>query len=197
MENIFLFIIIMIVMSLVSKNKKKKASQTFSEKTKTTYFDQKGQQASSSANPMPVKDLKDLLNSFKNFDPQSSGAKNIIKNTVESAATDSEEVNGKSQNFQERFSFKEQNSEAYSFNESKKSYDPTAKSYNDIPVYEDKSKNYQENSATKKRAESKIDQFDMLLKKEKKTVFKQKYFDSKLKLKNAIIVSEVLKSKYV
>lgn len=195
MEKIFIFIIIMIVSSFLSKNKKKKASRAYEEKNETKTHFNNSVTSAPKPQPKPVQDLRDLLNTLKNFDPKNMSAK--IDNTESKPLMANEPEIQSTEKLESRFAFKEQNSEAYSFNESKKSYDPTAKSYSDVAVYDEKSSNYNEDQTTKKRVEPKIDKFEMLLKQDKKTVFKEKYFDSKSKLKNAIIVSEILKSKYV
>ena len=86
MEKIFLFIIIMIISSLLSKNKKKAVSERTREKT--TYFDDKGQVP---VVPKPVTDLKSLLDRMKNADsyipePQSSEPETVHEYVEEPVA---------------------------------------------------------------------------------------------------------------
>lgn len=180
MEKIFVFIIIMIISSLISKNKKKKAEENFrstrpvQNKGKSNGYDPK--QPS-----QPVNDLKSLLNSLKNIEQSSIKKTEYHSDSYDDSRYDHESVG-----------------EDISYHETEKSSDEINRSK--IRGYETSYDELHSSEAdTASKEKSRLDK-EFYKKHERDTAPKKtvrnKLFETRDKLKDAIIVSEILKRKY-
>lgn len=177
MEKIFVFIIIMIISSLISKNKKKKAEENFRSTRpvqntgKRTGYDPKQPAA-------PVNDLKSLLNSLKNFE----------QNKVQEPEPATYDV---------QYNTASEHEETH-YTETERSHDETNRSkVRDYETSYDELHNPEKSSAAKEK--SRLDT-EFYQKHERDTApkmtIRNELFNTRIKLRNAIIVSEILKRKY-
>jgi hypothetical protein len=179
MENLVIFIIIMVISSLLSRNKKKKASETYEKKEKTTYNDNRNY-PSKTVSSKPVTDLRDLLDSLKNFE-QAKTHQPVNKPVIQE------------QTFEEKFEdvqhsevhLEETQPDQYSYEEHSKNYKQKASQqserYEESVVYE---------------AMKMPETIEEIMSATRKKPVRRSFFKSGFNLKQAVIASEILNRKY-
>ncbi len=177
MENIFVFIIIIIISSLISKNKKKKAEENF-RSTRPVQNTGKRNGYDPKLPSQPVNDLKSLLNSLKNIE------QNEVK--------EPEPVT-----YDDQYNTGSEHEETH-YTETERSHDETNRSkVRDYETSYDELRNPEKNFAAKEK--TRLDT-EFYLKHERDTApkmtIRNELFNTRTKLKNAIIVSEILRRKY-
>jgi hypothetical protein len=192
MENIVIFIIIIIISSIISKNKKKQqeASRNSTETPRTP---------SRNTQTQPVTDLRELLKTLKNMDPEAAGNKRktfteMRKQTEQLKPAGDNEYSAK-ENYEETASYEESHKETYSYETAEKTYDTETKSYDEVAAYEEKNVNYDENKGSYMTSVRRQPVSETAAAGHRAHV-KVNIFDTRSKLKNAIIASEILQRKY-
>lgn len=200
MENIFIFIIIMIISSLISRNKKKKSSQRSDEQTKTIFNNSPKQKHLEQAPPQ----LGELLRRLQSMKQEAAGtrASGDPKNMAgQVKAAGSAEYSAKG-NYEENVSYEEAEKETYSYDTLERNYDSAertfdaeTKPYDEVQSFDEKQTSYDDKSGGYMTSERRAQHSDAN-QTDKKIHVKTKFFDSRLKIKNAIIASEILQRKY-
>ncbi|OGE85602.1 MAG: hypothetical protein A2Y39_02465 [Candidatus Delongbacteria bacterium GWF2_40_14] len=196
MENIIIFIIIVIISSIISKNKKKQASQ----QQQPTVFNDQHKRASANE---PSPQLGELLRQLKGLKNETAGSKTFsdMKNRAEQVKPAGDDEYSKKENYEEVHSYEEPEKETYSYETADKSYDSAGKSYDTL------TSSYDEVQSAKhiidKTAENDNGYMSSVRRTQQPNVApinkhhpKVSLLDSKIKLRSAIITSEILKRKY-
>lgn len=193
MDKIFIFIIIMIITSMISKNRKKKESQRFEEKPTQNNSNPKNRNA-----PQPVTDLRELLKTLKNINPEANGSKTFsdMKNHAEQVKPAGDNEYSKKDNYEETASYEEPVKETYSYDTAERNYDSTSKSYDEVPANQEKSANYDENKDNYMTSVRRTPIEDNSRSVKPQLHPRISLFDSKSGIRNGIIAAEILKRKY-
>lgn len=197
MENIVIFIIIIIISSIISKNKKKQqeASKNSSEIPRTP---------SRNTQTQPVTDLRELLKTLKNMNPETAGSKTFsdMNNRADQVKPAGDNEYSSKEKYEEAYSNEEPQKETYSYETADKSYDASGKtydtmttSYDEIQSNRRKTENTAENDNGYMSSARRVEQPHVPAPINKHHP-KISLLDSKLKLRSAIITSEILRRKY-
>ncbi len=196
MENIIIFIIIIIISSIVSKNKKKQASQQ-----QPTVFNDKHKRTSANEPPPQLGELLRQLKGLKNETTSSKTFSEMKKPAEQIKPAGEKEYSTKPVSYDERNS-EDILKETYTYDTPEKDYDSVArsyetefKSYDEMSVNEERNVNYEEvkgDAYMDSVRRSPQENVTPINKKHPKVSF----LDSKIKLRSAIITSEILKRKY-
>ncbi len=185
MENIIIFIIIVIISSIISKNKKKQASQ----QQQPTVFNDQHKRASANE---PSPQLGELLRQLKGLKNETAGSKTFsdMKNRAEQVKPAGDDEYSKKENYEEVHSYEEPEKETYSYETEDLSYGTSASSYDNVIGLEknnDGDSGYM--NSVRRVQQPNIAPIN-------KHHAKVSLLDSKIKLRSAIITSEILKRKY-
>ena len=197
MENIIIFIIIIIISSIISKNKKKQASQ----QQQPTVF--KDQHKRASANE-PSPQLGELLRQLKGLKNETAGSKSFsdMKNRAEQVKPAGDDEYSKKENYEEAHSYEEPEKETYSYETADKSYDSAGKSYDALTSsYDEVQSNRQKIDNTAENDNGYMSSARRVQQPHVPAPINKHHpkislLDSKLKLRSAIITSEILQRKY-
>jgi len=198
MENIVIFIIIIIISSIISKNKKKQASQQ--NQQPKVLNDAHKRTPSNETSPQ----LGELLRRLQSMKQEAAGtrASGDPKNMAgQVKAAGSAEYSAKG-NYEENVSYEEAEKETYSYDTLERNYDSAertfdaeTKPYDEVQSFDEKQTSYDDKSGGYMTSERRAQHSDAN-QTDKKIHVKTRYFDSRLKIKNAIIASEILQRKY-
>ncbi|HQO09650.1 MAG TPA: hypothetical protein PLK90_05925 [Clostridiales bacterium] len=198
MENIVIFIIIIIISSIISKNKKKQASQQQPQ----VFKDQNKRMPTNETSPQ----LGELLRQLKGLNTNTAGSKTFsdMKNRAEQVKPAGDDEYSKKENYEEVHSYEEPEKETYSYETEDRSYDKEDKSY-DVSgkTYDTAASSYDNVSGFVKNLDNNSAYMNSVRREQLPNVApinkhhtKVSLLDSKIKLRSAIITSEILKRKY-
>lgn len=197
----------MIIISQISKNRKKNESRKAEGNSSQTYYEPVKKTQSHQHAPQPVTDLRELLKTLKNINPETEGSKTFsdMKNRAEQVKPAGANEYSKKDNYEETSSYEETVHEKYSYDSEDKSYDKEDKSYDASgKTFDIASSSFDEVKALEQNTDNNSGYMNTVRRiyqpnvapGQKHERLKISILDTKQKLKNAIIASEILKRKY-